>query len=78
MILTQIPEYENKLILNYGLSKIYGAASRRIGLDNHYHWSSTESGGGERAGIWTLQFVNGEARNTNKTFDGYILPVIKY
>lgn len=70
--------YENMLILNYGLSKIYGAASRRIGLDNIDHWSSTESGGGKRAGIWTLQFTNGEALNTNKTFDAYILPVIKY
>ena len=70
--------YENMLILNYGLSKIYGAASRRIALDNIDHWSSTESGGGKRAGIWTLQFTNGEALNTNKTFDAYILPVIKY
>ena len=70
--------YENMLILNYGLSKIYGAASRRIALDNIDHWSSTESGGGKRAGIWTLQFTNGEALDTNKTFDAYILPVIKY
>ena len=70
--------YENKLILNYGLSKVYGTASRRIGLDTFDHWSSTESGGGKRAGIWTLQLINGEVLNTNKGSHAYILPVIKY
>ena len=69
--------YENMLILNYGLSKIYGTASRKIPTDNYYHWSSTESGG-QRAGIWALYFANREARQTNKSLSGYILPVIKY
>ena len=66
--------YKNILILNYGLSKIY---NRKIPTSDHYRWSSTESGG-QRAGIWTLYFVNGEAQQTNKASSGYILPVIKY
>ena len=66
--------YKNILILNYGLSKIY---NREIPTDNHHHWSSTESGG-RSTGIWALQFVNGEALQTNKASQGYILPVIKY
>ena len=66
--------YKNILILNYGLSKIY---NREIPTDNHSHWSSTESGG-RSTGIWALQFVNGEALQTNKASQGYILPVIKY
>lgn len=74
--------YENMLILNYGLSKIYNG---KIPTNHyyHHHWSSTESesvsvSGHRTTGIWVLQFVNGEALKTNKASSGYILPVIKY